>query len=182
MAMLPAPVRLKGGKYEQRTAITFGGDMPQRPGDFGIEMVNGMAWLVRAHEADETQKRKKDEAVELHVQRLMPADALRIRGRHNAVNALAALALATAAGANSAPCCTACASTAASRTGSSRSASSTTSSTSTTARAPTWAPPSRRCRAWAPSASWWSSSAATARARTSRRWPRRSRASLAPPC
>jgi UDP-N-acetylmuramoylalanine--D-glutamate ligase len=31
---------------------------------------------------------------ELHIQRLMPADALRIRGRHNAVNALAALALA----------------------------------------------------------------------------------------
>src|SRR5207253_11063421 len=35
---------------------------------------------------------------EIHIQRLMPADALRIRGRHNAVNALAALALASAAG------------------------------------------------------------------------------------
>jgi UDP-N-acetylmuramoylalanine--D-glutamate ligase len=33
----------------------------------------------------------------------MPADALRIRGRHNAANALAALALATAAGAPLAP-------------------------------------------------------------------------------
>jgi UDP-N-acetylmuramoylalanine--D-glutamate ligase len=103
MAMLPPPVRLKGGKYEQREAITFGADMPQRPGDFGIEMVNGMAWLVRAHEADETQKRRKDEAIELHVQRLMPADALRIRGRHNAVNALAALALASATGAQLGP-------------------------------------------------------------------------------
>jgi len=30
----------------------------------------------------------------VHLQRLMPADALRIRGRHNAGNALAALALA----------------------------------------------------------------------------------------
>lgn len=98
MAMLPAPVRLKGGRFEQREHLTFGGDMPQRPGDFGIEVVNGMAWLVRAHEADETQKRRKDEEEELHLQRLMPADALRIRGRHNAVNALAALALATAAG------------------------------------------------------------------------------------
>jgi UDP-N-acetylmuramoylalanine--D-glutamate ligase len=29
--------------------------MPQRPGDFGIEVVNGMAWLVRALEADETR-------------------------------------------------------------------------------------------------------------------------------
>jgi UDP-N-acetylmuramoylalanine--D-glutamate ligase len=96
--LAPEPVRLKGGKYEQRPFITFGGDMPQRPGDFGIEVVNGMAWLVRALEADETQKRRKDEEEEIHIQRLMPADALRIRGRHNAVNALAALALAGAAG------------------------------------------------------------------------------------
>jgi UDP-N-acetylmuramoylalanine--D-glutamate ligase len=57
---------------------------------------------------------------ELHIQRLMPADALRIRGRHNAVNALAALALASAAGCALGPCCTACASTGASRTASSR--------------------------------------------------------------
>src|SRR3569623_810881 len=98
MAMLPEPVRLKGGKYEQRANVTFGGDMPQRPGDYGIEVVNGMAWLVRALEADETQKHRKGEEEELHFQRLMPADALRIRGRHNAVNALSALALATAAG------------------------------------------------------------------------------------
>jgi UDP-N-acetylmuramoylalanine--D-glutamate ligase len=35
---------------------------------------------------------------ELHIQRLMPADALRIRGRHNASNALAALALCAVAG------------------------------------------------------------------------------------
>ena len=98
MAMLPPPVRLKGGKTEQRAHITFGADMPQRPGDFGIEVVAGMTWLVRALEADETLKRRRDEAVELHFQRLMPADALRIRGRHNAVNALAALALAVSAG------------------------------------------------------------------------------------
>jgi UDP-N-acetylmuramoylalanine--D-glutamate ligase len=98
MKMLPEPVRLKGGKYEQRDYVTFGADMPQRPGDFGIEVVNGMAWLVRALEADETQKSRKGEEEELHIQRLMPADALRIRGRHNAVNALAALALATSAG------------------------------------------------------------------------------------
>ena len=98
MAMLPAPVRLKGGKTEQRAHVTFGADMPQRPGDYGIEVVAGMTWLVRALEADETLKRRRDEAIELHFQRLMPADALRIRGRHNAVNALAALALAASAG------------------------------------------------------------------------------------
>ena len=98
MAMLPAPVRMKGGKFVQRPSVQFGGDMPQRPGDFGIEVVNGMRWLVRAQEADETQKRRRDEVEEIYIQRLMPADALRIRGRHNATNALAALALAQAAG------------------------------------------------------------------------------------
>ncbi len=98
MAMLPEPVRVKLQKPQWREYLSFGAEMPQRPGDYGIEMVNGMAWLVRAQEADETQKRKKGEEEELFVQRLMPADALRIRGRHNATNALAALALAQAAG------------------------------------------------------------------------------------
>ena len=72
--------------------------MPQRPGDFGIEVANGMTWLVRALEADETRRRRKDQEDDLHIQRLIPSDALRIRGRHNAVNALAALALASSAG------------------------------------------------------------------------------------
>jgi UDP-N-acetylmuramoylalanine--D-glutamate ligase len=71
--------------------------MPQRPGDFGLEEMNGMVWLVRALEADETRK-KYQHLEELHIQRFMPADALRIRGRHNASNALAALALCSAAG------------------------------------------------------------------------------------
>lgn len=98
MKMLPPPVKARGGKMEQRAFFTFGADMPQRPGDFGMEIVNGMAWLVRALEADETLRKSRDNDHELHIQRLMPADALRIRGRHNAVNALSALALASAAG------------------------------------------------------------------------------------
>ena len=98
MKMLPPPVKARGGKMEQRAYVTFGADMPQRPGDFGMDNVNGMAWLVRALEADETLRKGKDNDHELHFQRLMPADALRIRGRHNAVNALSALALASAAG------------------------------------------------------------------------------------
>jgi UDP-N-acetylmuramoylalanine--D-glutamate ligase len=49
-------------------------------------------------EADETRKKRKGEEEEIHIQRLMPADALRIRGRHNAINALAALALTCSAG------------------------------------------------------------------------------------
>jgi UDP-N-acetylmuramoylalanine--D-glutamate ligase len=98
MAMLPPPVKVRLRPPQHRPYLTFGGDMPQRPGDFGIENVNGMAWLVRALEADETRKRRRDAEEDIHIQRLMPADALRIRGRHNAVNALAALALAQAAG------------------------------------------------------------------------------------
>ena len=103
MAMRPAPVRARLQRPVEREMITFGGDMPQRPGDYGIELVNGMAWLVRALEADETRRRRKDDEEALHIQRLMPADALRIRGRHNAVNALAALALAGTAGCGLAP-------------------------------------------------------------------------------
>ncbi|BDU52152.1 UDP-N-acetylmuramoyl-L-alanine--D-glutamate ligase [Limnohabitans sp. INBF002] len=103
MAMLPEPIRVKLQKPQVRAHITFGGDLPQRPGDYGIETVNGMTWLVRALEADETRKRRKDDEEEIHIQRLMPADALRIRGRHNALNALAALALAGCAGGDLAP-------------------------------------------------------------------------------
>jgi len=103
MAMLPQPIGVKLQKPITRKHVTFGGGMPQRPGDFGIEVLNGMTWLVRAMEADETRKRRKDEVEELHIQRLIPADALRIRGRHNAVNALSALALASSAGCSMAP-------------------------------------------------------------------------------
>lgn len=100
MAMLPAPA--KGRPAPRRTSV--GAGMPVDPGDFGLEVVNGMTWLVRALELDPTVKlRKGQEPDALHIQRLMPAEVLRIRGRHNSVNALAALALATAAGCALAP-------------------------------------------------------------------------------
>jgi UDP-N-acetylmuramoylalanine--D-glutamate ligase len=99
MAALPPLVKGR----QLRNYITFGSDEPTRPGDYGIQTANGMTWLVRAMEADETVKRRKDEEMVLHIQRFMPLDALRIRGRHNATNALAALALATAAGCPLAP-------------------------------------------------------------------------------
>ncbi len=103
--MIPVPVAPVKGKTKpvERSVIRFGLDAPKRPGDFGLVVENGMAWLVRALPADETVKRKKDEEEEIHLQRLMPADALRVRGRHNAANALAALALATAIGCPLAP-------------------------------------------------------------------------------
>jgi UDP-N-acetylmuramoylalanine--D-glutamate ligase len=109
-AMVPAPLPGKGrfAKPIERHVVRFGLDAPKRPGDFGLVHENGMAWLVRAMEADETAKPKGRgkgavEEEELHIQRLMPADALRVRGRHNAANALAALALATAIGCPLAP-------------------------------------------------------------------------------
>lgn len=109
MAMQPANVTVKiSGRNRQRPArpyATFGLNEPTRAGDWGLETVNGMTWLVRALALDETRQRsrKADEGEELYFQRLMPADALRIRGRHNAANALAALALATSTGAPLAP-------------------------------------------------------------------------------
>jgi UDP-N-acetylmuramoylalanine--D-glutamate ligase len=87
--------------------VRFGLDAPRRVGDWGLVIDHGMAWLVRAQAADDTPVRVRRGAVaapvETALQRLMPADALRIRGRHNAANALAALALATAAGVPLAP-------------------------------------------------------------------------------
>ena len=103
-AMVPAAaLPAKGGRGKTAPAqgpkvCSFGLDAPQRPGDFGLVVEGGMAWLVRAREVDETLKLKKGETEEIHLQRLMPADALRVRGRHNAANALAALALTTAIG------------------------------------------------------------------------------------
>nr|WP_295083434.1 UDP-N-acetylmuramoyl-L-alanine--D-glutamate ligase [uncultured Roseateles sp.] len=108
-ALVPAGIVVKQGrgraaKTVSRRVARFGLNAPQRPGDFGLVDEGGMAWLVRARELDETIKRKKgDEEEEITLQRLMPADALRVRGRHNAANALAALALATAAGCALAP-------------------------------------------------------------------------------
>jgi len=101
LVMAALPPLVKGRQL--RSYITFGADEPTRPGDYGIQTTNGMTWLVRAIEADETVKRRKDEEMVLHIQRFMPLDALRLRGRHNATNALAALALATAAGCPLAP-------------------------------------------------------------------------------
>ena len=94
---VPAKARM------QREVLSFGADEPQRAGDYGLQSINGMSWLVRAQEPDDLPRKRRAQGVgedtaELLMQRLMPADALRIRGRHNATNALAALALAQAAG------------------------------------------------------------------------------------
>ena len=111
-AMVPAPVIVKAGRGRPSKSVgakvlRFGLDAPQRPGDFGLVEEGGMVWLVRARELDETlqrhQSKHADTDDQISLQRLMPADALRVRGRHNAANALAALALAVAIGCPLAP-------------------------------------------------------------------------------
>ncbi len=105
-----APAKVKPPKFVPREVVSFGLGLPQAPGDFGLLDVHGMTWLVRALPLDPLdaqgstpRSRKAAAELDLVITRLMPADALRIRGRHNAANALAALALATAAGAPLAP-------------------------------------------------------------------------------
>jgi UDP-N-acetylmuramoylalanine--D-glutamate ligase len=96
MRLVPAPESVPGKKGRParivpRRVVSFGAQSPERPGDWGIAVENGMAWLTRARDDDVSPR-------DLTLQHLMPADALRIRGRHNALNALAALALASAIG------------------------------------------------------------------------------------
>ena len=77
--------------------VTFGSDEADVADCFGLIKENGMQWLsvAVADEQAEPRRKKKSviEAVPVTTKRLMPADALKIRGQHNAVNALAALAL-----------------------------------------------------------------------------------------
>jgi len=104
MALVPPPKTLppsrKGRppRVVERRVVTFGAGDPARPGDWGLAVENDMAWLAHALDDDEAKGREG-----VVVRHLMPADALRIRGRHNALNALAALALATAIGCPLAP-------------------------------------------------------------------------------
>jgi UDP-N-acetylmuramoylalanine--D-glutamate ligase len=89
-------------------AFTFGTGEPLEPDSFGLVGERGVLWLANAVAIDDepVKKLKKGELpapVEVTVNRLMPADALKIRGLHNASNALAALALCRACGLPLAP-------------------------------------------------------------------------------
>ncbi|MEB0138655.1 MULTISPECIES: UDP-N-acetylmuramoyl-L-alanine--D-glutamate ligase [unclassified Undibacterium] len=92
------------------SVVTFGTDVPDLVDDLGLQHESGMAWLVSAVAAEDApasgRRRKKDAPVDLVavlINRLMPSEALQIRGAHNAANALAALALCRAIGLPLAP-------------------------------------------------------------------------------
>jgi UDP-N-acetylmuramoylalanine--D-glutamate ligase len=105
-------------------SVRFGLDAPTLPGDFGIVQDHdevGLRWLAVAEGDDPDAearglgskktiaKRRAAKVVPLEsiapvrVKRLMPVDALRIRGDHNVANVLAALALARSIGLPMAP-------------------------------------------------------------------------------
>jgi UDP-N-acetylmuramoylalanine--D-glutamate ligase len=89
--------------------ITFGTGEPAEVDSFGLVNERGIFWLAQAVPSEEVieKKRKKNdpapEPVPTMAKKLMPADALKIRGQHNASNALAALALCRAIGLPFAP-------------------------------------------------------------------------------
>lgn len=81
---------------------SFGIDAPVRPGEFGLIHDRGIDWLALAEDSYDrssgSRKRAAPPQGPAFVRRLMPSDALKIHGRHNAMNALAALALVRAVG------------------------------------------------------------------------------------
>ena len=88
--------------------ISFGVNAPEHAGDLGLLNEHGMTWLASAAADEEEQptgrrKKKNVEEVPVTISRLMPMDALKIRGQHNAANALAALALCRTIGLSFAP-------------------------------------------------------------------------------
>jgi UDP-N-acetylmuramoylalanine--D-glutamate ligase len=90
--------------------LSFGTDQPSQVGEFGLVRDGGLMWLAQGLNEDGAplpiapprlgakRARKPTAPQEIVIKRLMPADALKIRGRHNQLNALAALALCTSVG------------------------------------------------------------------------------------
>jgi UDP-N-acetylmuramoylalanine--D-glutamate ligase len=89
--------------------ITFGAGAPSQPDEYGLVRDGGLMWLAYTEDLSMGHRRRKAAGElpgiegQVHVHRLMPTEALKIRGRHNALNALAALALARAIGCPLAP-------------------------------------------------------------------------------
>src|SRR5690606_5242982 len=105
-AVPAAPVAARGAKARAagtaRAApavprVLFGLAAPTSAPGFGVVRDGGLDWLAEAVAGDEPAGRRRSQPAEIHVNRLMPADALRLHGAHNRANVLAALALLRAA-------------------------------------------------------------------------------------
>jgi UDP-N-acetylmuramoylalanine--D-glutamate ligase len=80
-------------------STSFGLDQPTQPGAFGLVTDGPLVWLARAQDDDSAEKQGvSDDAQLARMVRLMPVEALHLRGRHNQANVLAALALGCAVG------------------------------------------------------------------------------------
>jgi len=100
-AMVPA--------LDAASVRSFGRTRPDYAGDLGLEHSHDVLWLAHAQAlelempvaAPRRRRNRKDDAPSARAQgrvtRLMPVDALRVQGLHNALNAQAALLLARAA-------------------------------------------------------------------------------------
>lgn len=77
----------------------FGDSDPVKVGDTGLVRDGGIVWLAEAQSGELPGARKRNDAEPAPViKRLMPVDVLPLRGEHNQLNALAAIALCRAAG------------------------------------------------------------------------------------
>ena len=88
--------------YEEGAVIrTFGSSDPTSPGQYGLTRDAGLVWLSEVPYVKDVGTRRRSALLSPDPASkclLMPASSLKIRGRHNAMNALAALALAEAVG------------------------------------------------------------------------------------
>lgn len=92
---------------------SFGRDQPMLAGDVGLETSHDVSWFVSAEitefadEIAQPVRRKKGAPAPVRqagrLVRLMPVDALSVRGLHNALNCQAAMLLARASGASWSP-------------------------------------------------------------------------------
>ena len=87
--------------FMPENSVSFGDSAPEADGQWGIVSEEGVEWLARKARPAVQWKSEKKAALfgeTSSLELLMPVEALRIRGRHNAMNALAALALIEAVG------------------------------------------------------------------------------------
>lgn len=98
-----AHIRAMVADLRSPSVRSFGLEAPQWEGDTGLDESHDVSWLAVSEPNDfdppaPTSRRKKKQEIVIQrepgrVSRLMPVDALRVRGVHNAMNALAALSL-----------------------------------------------------------------------------------------